>query len=114
MFFFFFMKKEKPNYSNAYNPAFSSIIFPNVLLCIKCFINAKIYTHDFVHIDNCPLFKCIVINPYKFMNNSEIKICFLLSSAVRHAMAKSMEQALNDPKVTAVVICGENGRFCGG
>uniref|UniRef100_A0A8C1JFZ9 Peroxisomal bifunctional enzyme n=1 Tax=Cyprinus carpio TaxID=7962 RepID=A0A8C1JFZ9_CYPCA len=37
-----------------------------------------------------------------------------LSSAVRHAMAKSMEQALNDPKVTAVVICGENGRFCGG
>uniref|UniRef100_A0A673NL24 Peroxisomal bifunctional enzyme n=1 Tax=Sinocyclocheilus rhinocerous TaxID=307959 RepID=A0A673NL24_9TELE len=37
-----------------------------------------------------------------------------LSSAVRHAIAKSMECALSDPKVTAVVICGENGSFCGG
>ncbi|XP_073702119.1 peroxisomal bifunctional enzyme [Garra rufa] len=37
-----------------------------------------------------------------------------LSSPVRHAIAKSMERALSDPKVRAVVICGENGRFCGG
>lgn len=37
-----------------------------------------------------------------------------LSSAVRHAISKTMERALSDPKVTAVVICGENGRFCGG
>uniref|UniRef100_A0A672PN83 Peroxisomal bifunctional enzyme n=1 Tax=Sinocyclocheilus grahami TaxID=75366 RepID=A0A672PN83_SINGR len=36
------------------------------------------------------------------------------SSAVRHAIAKSMKCALSDPEVTAVVICGENGSFCGG
>lgn len=40
----------KKNYSNAYNLAFPIIIFLNVLLCIKLFINVKIYTHGFVHI----------------------------------------------------------------
>jgi len=39
---------------------------------------------------------------------------FFLSSAVRHGIAKTIDRALSDPKVTAVVICGENGRFCGG
>ncbi|TRY71243.1 hypothetical protein DNTS_014988 [Danionella cerebrum] len=37
-----------------------------------------------------------------------------LSSAVRLALSKNVERAMGDPEVTAVVICGENGTFCGG
>ncbi|XP_051999028.1 peroxisomal bifunctional enzyme [Xyrauchen texanus] len=37
-----------------------------------------------------------------------------LSSAVRHGITETIERARDDPEVTAVVICGQNGKFCGG
>ncbi|KAI7808750.1 peroxisomal bifunctional enzyme [Triplophysa rosa] len=37
-----------------------------------------------------------------------------LSSAVRYGITEKIKRALGDPKVKAVVICGENERFCGG
>ncbi|XP_030642344.1 peroxisomal bifunctional enzyme [Chanos chanos] len=37
-----------------------------------------------------------------------------LSAAVRHGITESVTRALRDPTVKAVVLCGENGKFCGG
>ncbi|XP_049904423.1 peroxisomal bifunctional enzyme isoform X1 [Epinephelus moara] len=37
-----------------------------------------------------------------------------LSAAVRQGIVDTVERALNDPKVKSVVICGQNGIFCGG
>ncbi|XP_061579643.1 peroxisomal bifunctional enzyme [Cololabis saira] len=37
-----------------------------------------------------------------------------LSAAVRQGIVDMMDKALGDPKVKSVVICGQNGRFCGG
>lgn len=37
-----------------------------------------------------------------------------LSAAVRRGIVDTVEQALGDPKVKCVVICGQNGMFCGG
>ncbi|XP_028822801.1 peroxisomal bifunctional enzyme [Denticeps clupeoides] len=37
-----------------------------------------------------------------------------LSSVVRHAISEKVAKAFRDPEVTCVVICGENGVFCGG
>lgn len=37
-----------------------------------------------------------------------------LSAAVRHGLTETIKRALGDPKVTAVVLCGENEKFCGG
>ncbi|KAM6985359.1 peroxisomal bifunctional enzyme [Aplochiton taeniatus] len=37
-----------------------------------------------------------------------------LSAAVRHGITTTVKKALSDPDVTSIVICGENGKFCGG
>ncbi|XP_045560283.1 peroxisomal bifunctional enzyme isoform X1 [Salmo salar] len=37
-----------------------------------------------------------------------------LSAAVRQGIVDAVQRALKDPKVTSVVICGQNGKFCGG
>ncbi|CAG5865516.1 unnamed protein product [Menidia menidia] len=37
-----------------------------------------------------------------------------LSAAVRHGIVDMMDKALSEPEVKSVVICGQNGRFCGG
>ncbi|XP_037542324.1 peroxisomal bifunctional enzyme [Nematolebias whitei] len=37
-----------------------------------------------------------------------------LSAAVRQSILNTMERALSEPEVTSVVICGQNGKFCGG
>ncbi|KAG9271750.1 peroxisomal bifunctional enzyme [Astyanax mexicanus] len=37
-----------------------------------------------------------------------------LSSAVRKGITETVSRALNDTQVKAVVLCGENGQFCGG
>uniref|UniRef100_A0A8C8G483 Peroxisomal bifunctional enzyme n=1 Tax=Oncorhynchus tshawytscha TaxID=74940 RepID=A0A8C8G483_ONCTS len=37
-----------------------------------------------------------------------------LSAAVRQGIVDTVQRALKDPKVTSVVICGQNGKFCGG
>ncbi|XP_067113400.1 peroxisomal bifunctional enzyme [Osmerus mordax] len=37
-----------------------------------------------------------------------------LSAVVRHGIVDTVKRALKDSKVNAVVICGQNGRFCGG
>lgn len=37
-----------------------------------------------------------------------------LSAAVRQGIVDKVETALSDPKVKSVVICGQNGNFCGG
>ncbi|XP_054471122.1 peroxisomal bifunctional enzyme [Anoplopoma fimbria] len=37
-----------------------------------------------------------------------------LSAAVRQGIVDKVETALSDPKVKSVVICGQNGIFCGG
>ncbi|CAJ1079240.1 peroxisomal bifunctional enzyme [Xyrichtys novacula] len=37
-----------------------------------------------------------------------------LGAVVRHGIVDSVEKALSDPKVKSVVICGQNGMFCGG
>ncbi|XP_044073073.1 peroxisomal bifunctional enzyme [Siniperca chuatsi] len=37
-----------------------------------------------------------------------------LSAAVRQGIVDTVERALSDPKVKSVVICGQNGVFCGG
>ncbi|KAL2081388.1 hypothetical protein ACEWY4_023241 [Coilia grayii] len=37
-----------------------------------------------------------------------------LSAAVRHGITETVTRALRDPEVKSVVICGENGVFCGG
>ncbi|KAM6934469.1 peroxisomal bifunctional enzyme [Xenentodon cancila] len=37
-----------------------------------------------------------------------------LSAAVRQGIVDTMDKALSDPEVKSVVICGQNGRFCGG
>ncbi|GAA6235870.1 peroxisomal bifunctional enzyme isoform X1 [Lates japonicus] len=37
-----------------------------------------------------------------------------LSAAVRQGIVDTVERALSDPKVKSVVICGQNGIFCGG
>ncbi|KAM8857974.1 peroxisomal bifunctional enzyme [Synchiropus picturatus] len=37
-----------------------------------------------------------------------------LSAAVRRGIVDTVEQALSDPKVKSLVICGQNGMFCGG
>lgn len=33
---------------------------------------------------------------------------------MRHGITETIKRALGDPKVTAVVLCGENEKFCGG
>lgn len=40
--------------------------------------------------------------------------CVLYSAAVRQGIVDTVEKALGDPKVKSVVICGQNGVFCGG
>uniref|UniRef100_UPI003AAA7D12 peroxisomal bifunctional enzyme n=1 Tax=Centroberyx gerrardi TaxID=166262 RepID=UPI003AAA7D12 len=37
-----------------------------------------------------------------------------LSAAVRQGIVDTVQRALSDPKVKSVVICGQNGKFCGG
>ncbi|XP_051259018.1 peroxisomal bifunctional enzyme [Dicentrarchus labrax] len=37
-----------------------------------------------------------------------------LSAAVRHGIVDTVKRALSEPKVKSVVICGQNGIFCGG
>ncbi|XP_052379252.1 peroxisomal bifunctional enzyme [Oncorhynchus keta] len=37
-----------------------------------------------------------------------------LSAAVRQGIVDTVQRALKDPQVTSVVICGQNGKFCGG
>uniref|UniRef100_A0A8C6UQI9 Peroxisomal bifunctional enzyme n=1 Tax=Neogobius melanostomus TaxID=47308 RepID=A0A8C6UQI9_9GOBI len=37
-----------------------------------------------------------------------------LSAAVRRGIVDTMQRAVSDPKVRSVVICGQNGVFCGG
>ncbi|XP_012986566.2 peroxisomal bifunctional enzyme [Esox lucius] len=37
-----------------------------------------------------------------------------LSEAVRTGITDAVQRTLKDPQVTSVVICGQNGRFCGG
>ncbi|XP_037646445.1 peroxisomal bifunctional enzyme-like [Sebastes umbrosus] len=37
-----------------------------------------------------------------------------LSAAVRQGIVDTLERAISDPKVKSVVICGQNGIFCGG
>uniref|UniRef100_A0A3P9H0E2 Peroxisomal bifunctional enzyme n=1 Tax=Oryzias latipes TaxID=8090 RepID=A0A3P9H0E2_ORYLA len=37
-----------------------------------------------------------------------------LSAAVRQGIVDTMDKALSDRKVKSVVICGQNGKFCGG
>ncbi|XP_020506835.2 peroxisomal bifunctional enzyme [Labrus bergylta] len=37
-----------------------------------------------------------------------------LSAVVRHGIVDTVQKALSDPKVKSVVICGQNGMFCGG
>ncbi|KAJ8004401.1 hypothetical protein DPEC_G00135330 [Dallia pectoralis] len=37
-----------------------------------------------------------------------------LSAAVRAGITDAVQRTLKDPQVTSVVICGQNGRFCGG
>ncbi|KAM4609368.1 peroxisomal bifunctional enzyme [Polymixia lowei] len=37
-----------------------------------------------------------------------------LSAAVRQGIVDTIKRALSDPKVKSVVICGQNGKFCGG
>ncbi|XP_029937349.1 peroxisomal bifunctional enzyme [Myripristis murdjan] len=37
-----------------------------------------------------------------------------LSAAVRQGIVDTVERALRDPEVNSVVICGQNGKFCGG
>lgn len=39
---------------------------------------------------------------------------FSYSAAVRQGIVGTVEKALGDPKVKSVVICGQNGTFCGG
>lgn len=36
------------------------------------------------------------------------------SAAVRQGIVDKVETALSDPQVKSVVICGQNGNFCGG
>lgn len=36
------------------------------------------------------------------------------SAVVRHGIVNTVKRALKDSKVNAVVICGQNGSFCGG
>lgn len=40
--------------------------------------------------------------------------CFLYSAAVRQGIVDTVKQALSDANVKSVVICGQNGVFCGG
>ncbi|KAJ8352330.1 hypothetical protein SKAU_G00238060 [Synaphobranchus kaupii] len=37
-----------------------------------------------------------------------------LSAAVRQGITDTVGRAVSDPEVKAVVLCGENGKFCGG
>ncbi|KAL0985682.1 hypothetical protein UPYG_G00160440 [Umbra pygmaea] len=37
-----------------------------------------------------------------------------LSAAVRAGIVQAVQRSVEDPKVKSVVICGQNGRFCGG
>ncbi len=39
---------------------------------------------------------------------------FKYSAKVRQGIVDTMQKALTDPKVRSVVICGQNGMFCGG
>lgn len=39
---------------------------------------------------------------------------FLYSAAVRQGIVDTVKQALSDATVKSVVICGQNGVFCGG
>uniref|UniRef100_A0A674AIL3 Peroxisomal bifunctional enzyme n=1 Tax=Salmo trutta TaxID=8032 RepID=A0A674AIL3_SALTR len=36
------------------------------------------------------------------------------NTSVRQGIVDAVQRALKDPKVTSVVICGQNGKFCGG
>lgn len=38
----------------------------------------------------------------------------LYSAAVRQGIVDTVVRALSDPEVKSVVICGQNGKFCGG
>lgn len=41
-------------------------------------------------------------------------LCFPYSAAVRQGITDTVKRALSDAKVKSVVICGQNGVFCGG
>lgn len=41
-------------------------------------------------------------------------IFLLYSASVRQGIVDSVKRALGDQKVKSVVICGQNGVFCGG
>ena len=41
-------------------------------------------------------------------------VLFIFSAAVRQGIVDMMDRALTDPAVKSVVICGQNGKFCGG
>lgn len=46
--------------------------------------------------------------------NINITVCLSCSAAVRQGIVDTVERALRDPEVNSVVICGQNGKFCGG
>lgn len=48
------------------------------------------------------------------LNSMNIYNSFFASAAVRRGITETVTRALHDPEVKSVVICGENGVFCGG
>lgn len=50
-----------------------------------------------------------------FSTGGNINICMLSdSAAVRLGIVEAVQRALGDQEVQSVVICGQNGLFCGG
>lgn len=47
---------------------------------------------------------------------ADVLICFFFfhSAVTRQGIVDTMERALSDPSAKSVVICGQNGMFCGG